>query len=195
MMKNITDMDLCTTLEGISLISKLFSRLSPNFGSSGGIQTSNILESTVLTTTTPPTSPLHQSVVGFDVSFEQSSSISHCIELSKELFAIFVLKVVLKDDSKNLSLVFQENEAPMRFKAISFFNENNYPRNHSFCDTDSHEEINSRSTSEMASDEHHDVSNTIANTFKIFCQYLVRISCFPISVESSARQRKGWCGN
>ena len=152
LIKNSSKLNLLTLVEGISLMSKLFSRLSPSFNQSelsGGVLTS-------------PLPQQQQSSDESSFSFSDATDgIGHCTELSKTLFSNFVKEVVLKHEA-NLILVINNEGSDIDF--------NKLPKQGSM------ELVNS-------DDENTDYSirSNIAETFQVFCQYLVKVSCFPFT--------------
>lgn len=137
-------LDLPTLVEGISLMSKLFSRLSPSF---------NQAESQGFISPLPS-----QGLEENSFNFAETDGIGHCTELSKTLFSNFVKETVLKDNS---SLMLMLGEGP----DIDF---------NLFAKQD-----NSNSMKENCDVESNFIQADVASTFQVFCQYLVKVSCFP----------------
>ena len=156
MINNISKMDLQTLLLGITLISKLFGRLSPNFSSSYNDAFSDLTN--LLPHKSPPSSPLSQNFEYFTAENIENNSnvINNCIELSTALFTKFVDERVLRRNQKML-LLFQKKET-LIFDSIDTQNNRVY-------DTPPLE----------------DEQTVATETFEIFCRYLVQLSCFPTS--------------
>ena len=78
---HVTQLNLKTLYEGISLMSKLLSCLAPSLGTT---EFNTVFPS-------PPTSPLHKDSDVFDKETFEPNCIKTCAELSKILFAKFTL--------------------------------------------------------------------------------------------------------
>ena len=143
LIKNSSNLDLPTLVEGISLMSKLFSRLSPSF---------NQAELPGALTSPPPQQCSDESSFSFS---DATDGIGHCTELSKTLFSNFVKDVVLKNEA-NLILVINNEGLDIDFNALS--------------KQDNSTELESGVDS---------IRSNVAETFQVFCHYLVKVSCFP----------------
>lgn len=145
LIKNSSKVDLPTLVEGISLMSKLFSRLSPSFNQSD--------------LPSGPTSPLAQQQQSSDESSfsfsDTTDGIGHCTELSKTLFSNFVKEVVLKNEA-NLIMMMNDEGLDIDFNTLS-----------------------KQESMELVSDSDEKTQSNVAETFQVFCQYLVKVSCFP----------------
>jgi len=161
LIKHSSNLDLSTMSEGISLMSKLFSRLSPIFSQQDIVPTfsSIVLQSPTKST---PTSPDE------NLSFFETDGIGHCIELSKTLFTQFVKCTIFNKNTK-LLMMLQEGTL-LDFTTVMHHKKNQ-------CKDD---------------DREHQPLLIIAEAFQIFCQYLVKVSCFPYTGSNSKKSGKNF---
>ena len=157
LIKHSSDLDLPTMSEGISLMSKLFSRLSPIFNQQDIVPTfsSNVIQS--------PERSLPTSPIDCNQSFFETDGIGHCIELSKTLFAQFVKFSIFGKNTK-LLMMFQE-ETLLDFTTVM-----DQGKNHIKGDGMDSELL-----------------LTVTEAFQTFCQYLVKVSCFPYTGKPSGK--------
>ena len=158
LIKNSSKLDLPTLDQGISLMSKLFSRLSPTFNQPE------------LQGLAGPLSQQGSDKTSFSFS-ETTDGIEHCTVLSKTLFSNFVKEVVLKNDT-NLMLMLDDEGTDIDFNTLSKQDESR---------------MHCRDSMVNSGDEKIDcIQSNVAETFQVFCQYLVKVSCFPYTSSKQA---------
>lgn len=164
--ENVSSMDVDTLVEGISLISKLLSRLSPNLIGHQHEQQSDLSNSVFLSHKTPPMSPLYHDfeIFSFDDSAGPASPgvINECVELSKILFSKFVERRVFKRNQKMLMMFQESKQLEAIFDAV-------YLQVPSTMQYEAYDDITNNEKNDL-----------IIKGFQIFCRYLVQLSCFPV---------------
>ena len=138
--------------EGISLISKLFSRLSPIFNQ----PEMPTFTSTVLQHSSSRDGSLSPTLDASATSFFEKDGISSCTDLSKTLFSQFVKETIFKNNL-NTRLLLEDSTGELDFNTL----------------------INQSSSNKEI--EKKGLGSKVADTFQVFCQYLVKVSCFPLS--------------
>ena len=143
---------------GIQLMSKLLSRLSPNFSSSG--------DGTLTEHSHPPSSPIHHQVehkTEIESGNEENNTIPECVRLSKKLFSVFVDMRVMKKKHSFLSAFHFIDGTVGKFESVELCNKS-YDRGYDTADLNEEKQ-----------------NGLVAKAFQIFCRYLVQLSCFPVS--------------
>ena len=164
MIAYIAVMDIETVSNGIILISKLLSRVSPNIQAMT-VETKNDQGNSILSQKSPPISPLHQDLDFFsrEGSIEkvnESEVIMESVNLSKKLFQKFINSHLLTQSHKSVLILkhFERNCEPLSSEDSETEKSN--------CDKDEEQKK--------------------SEAFAQICRYMVQLSCFPVAVTSSA---------
>lgn len=165
MIAYIAIMDIGTVSNGIILISKLLSRVSPNIQAMT-VETKNDQGNSILSQKSPPMSPLHQDLEFFSREgatdkVNESEVIMECVKLSKKLFQKFINSHVLAQCHKTVLILkhFERNSEPLSVEIDSVTEKSN-------CDKDD----------ELKKSE----------AFAKICSYMVQLSCFPVAITTNA---------
>ena len=157
-------MDIQTVSNGIILISKLLSRVSPNIQAMT-VETKNDQGNSILSQKSPPMSPLHQDLEFFSHEgsidkVKESEVIMECVNLSKKLFRKFINSHVLTQCHKTVLILknFERNSEPLSSEMDSVTEKSNYGK---------------------------DDEQKKSEAFAQICRYIVQLSCFPVAMTTS----------